>query len=711
MNSNSYPGVTRRAMLKGLALAGCGAALPWKSFAAQPAAINAGAILNYLETLARPDGGYAWEDQEKTHLTPTYAVTGCYTALGRVPPRKQALAAYIRTHHPSVLKKLEQEHREFEYQQIQSLTWLKEDLSEFREKVSGWRKPTVYFKQYEQDGNPIFSHEVTAFTCRELLGMPATGILEYLQYVDSRRRGNGSFNSTPASDGSDGHVLNTWWGLEALRILGRANELKEQTIEWLRSCQLDSGGFTWSPKPEFAGVDDVAYTWAALKSLRLLGVQPERPDAADAYLRSLANADGGFGDRPGWRSNPMATFYALEALAALGTLDRLSITPKRARRKISLPSGLKIFSAQVEAHGQGSPADAVNLAKALRIHLWGAKNSSPDWLARAQQLADEQKLPVQFFVANEEYGTWVTVPGLGTYSHTSDIVAPAGADIGPSLAKKGVFSWQDFRTKRLPPLHKGKGRLIWQFGENEELVRLFLDDSVERGGFFAISTFHFGNPDFTNSEPFLMRYRGLISYIALQDAHGPEAWWFADKTEGFRTLFLGTEPTWEAWLTALKNNWTAAIRHDSVSSHQTWIHSGSREVLDFVRAHEQEWRWWDNPDIQRPMVSIAAFSPSDVLEVGHPAEGSALRIRCAWECGAHGQLKSPMAELLAVEVDGKPVPTKPVSRKAPKAQGLADEYHEAQLPGLSAGRHTAKAEVRVLKTGARLSSAIEFIKR
>jgi hypothetical protein len=70
------------------------------------------------------------------------------------------------------------------------------------------------------------------------------------------------------------------------------------------------------------------------------------------------------------------------------------------------------------------------------------------------------------------------VPGLGTYSHTSDIIAPAAGRIGASLANQGVFSWPQFRQRRLDPLQKGEGRLLWQFGENEELTRIFLDESL-----------------------------------------------------------------------------------------------------------------------------------------------------------------------------------------------------------------------------------------
>src|SRR4029079_13181950 len=116
-------------------------------------------------------------------------------------------------------------------------------------------------------------------------------------------------------------------------------------------------------------------------------------------------------------ANPVATYYALDALAALGSLEQWPPPPAVAAAA-ALPPDFTVFSIQIESHGQGSPAEAVDLARSLRIHLWGAKNAKPGWVARAQALADRQKVAVKFFAANEEYGTWVRVPGLGTYSHT-----------------------------------------------------------------------------------------------------------------------------------------------------------------------------------------------------------------------------------------------------------------------------------------------------
>src|SRR5207248_5365051 len=112
-------------------------------------------------------------------------------------------------------------------------------VSACRDVVRKWTTPTVYAKQYEQDGNPVFRNELTAFTCRELLGLPVADLAPaFVAYLDARLRENGSFNNTPAAAGGDGHVMNTLWGLQALRTLGRLDERRAEMVRWLRSCRL-----------------------------------------------------------------------------------------------------------------------------------------------------------------------------------------------------------------------------------------------------------------------------------------------------------------------------------------------------------------------------------------------------------------------------------------------------------------------------------------
>src|SRR4030095_7459638 len=123
--------ISRRRLLKSVTAASLGCALP--RFANGQSAANwKTTVPVYLESLAQHDGGYGWGEQEHSHLTPTFAPIGCYPNVTLPPPRREALAEFVRTHHPSQLKKLEQEHRIFDLQQIQALEWLGADAAQFR---------------------------------------------------------------------------------------------------------------------------------------------------------------------------------------------------------------------------------------------------------------------------------------------------------------------------------------------------------------------------------------------------------------------------------------------------------------------------------------------------------------------------------------------------------------------------------------------------
>src|SRR5439155_20385244 len=80
----------RRAFLQVTSAAGMAAVLP-ATGKTQDRDISAwrNALINYLQNLAQPDGGYAWAGQNPSHLTPTFAVIGCYKLLGIVPPNKK----------------------------------------------------------------------------------------------------------------------------------------------------------------------------------------------------------------------------------------------------------------------------------------------------------------------------------------------------------------------------------------------------------------------------------------------------------------------------------------------------------------------------------------------------------------------------------------------------------------------------------------------
>ncbi len=699
---------SRRKTLKVLAASGLASLLPRGAVGQDGLVKSEGSLTAFLESLRGSDGGYAWPGQQVAHLTPTLYAIGCYHALGVDPPRKDELIAFTWSHHPQSVWPLSERRYVFDHQQLQALVWLGEDVRSLREKFSELEAPRGYNPRYEKGGNPFFQSEVRQIKSRQLLGFddhPAS----FAAFLDVRRRRNGSFNTTPAVDGGDGNILNTWWGLEALECLGRDREKRASTIKWIRACQLPGGGFTHQPDPKMGGMDDVSYTWAAVMALKLLGSSPIKFDKCIHYLKSLANADGGFSDRPGWQSNPMACYYAVDALATLGELKLEDLQRRPKPKRATLPSDLKVYSMQIESHGRGSPKETVALAKALKIHLWGAKNATPEWREKVTEIARLNQVPVSFFLADEEYGSWVKIPGSGTFSHIADIMAPFDSDIGKSLANEDPVTWQDFLTRRLAPLRKGQGRLNWQFGQHEDVIRLFLDDSLMRPGYSAISTFHFGNIDFTTSEPFLHRWRGQLPFIALQDAHGIEPWWFSDQTEGMRTLFLGTEPTWEAWLKALDRNWVAAVRHDYRTKYQTWIHSGSDEVTEFVEERELDWRWWDNPEIGRPMLSMVAVRPGDEFEAGRPQEGINLRIRVAHRNTNHGILKEPLAQFESLSINGETVSPELVSVPSSRSLDSLEDQYRLYSPSDTRGRVEATAKARILEDNTVVEQTIDVL--
>jgi hypothetical protein len=365
---------------------------------------------------------------------------------------------------------------------------------------------------------------------------------------------------------------------------------------------------------------------------------------------------------------------------------------------------------QIEAPGTGSPREAAEMAAALKIHLWGAKNSPPGWISRAQQIAGEQKLPVTFFVANEEYGTYVSVPGLGTYSHLADITAPGETGYGAPLSDKGKQpnAWNAFLDRRIGPLRSAGGSNVWQFNENAELSRVLLNQAVEQGTFCSISSFHFGNENFLRSQPFLNRYRDVLPFIGLQDAH-TRTWWWMEFLVGFRTFFLAEQPTWAGWQEALRRNWIVSIRHDSRTEFQTEIAGGSNGVRRYVMDRQSQWKWWaDQPDqLIRPWASLVAVTADEQFEEARPSEGVMLRLRCWWDTKPFGVPKIPIVELVTLEVDGNAVKPELV-QVAPKGPERGDVYHQWLVRPEFKGSQRAVATVRHVKSGAVSKVSREF---
>lgn len=659
-------------------------------------------LTQYISSkIAKPDGGYGWEDQPDSHLTPTFATIGVLHHLGQLPANKEALIRFVQAHHPQRQANKEtgpsaSQNRQFIYQQIQAIQWLGGDAASFKEEVSNWKSQAGNIGNYEKHKYPVLDQEIMTPICHSLLNIPVAPVKsEFTAYLKSRQRTNGSFNSSPVQEKGDGNILNTYWSLYALQTLGEQHENKKEVINWINACQRKSGGFTHQPNPALGGNDEVAYTWAAVKALALLDTKPQNLDGCLRYLASLRNTDGGFGNQLGLPSNPVATYYAIDALQALGKLNYLDNAPvlKQIVPKKTDFSGYQVYTVQYEAHGSGSPAEAVMLADSLGIHLWGAKNGNPRWVATAQKIANEKKVPVTFFISDEPYGGSVSVPGFGTFNHILDYVTPANKG---KVIFKDSTSWQTLQKTTLQQLKNNNGGLLLQISNNEPMARIILDESKKNGGYLGISTVHF-DQNFSFAQPYLHQYRHQYPFVTLQDAHGTESWWWADELTKHRTLFIAKKPTYDEMVTALKNSWAVSVRHDSISEYKTRMLGGTTDARQFIIAQEKNWKWWKNPksNTNRPLAVITVLQPSDSLEVAHPEKGLTIRVRCQW-VSVRQTLKNPMVQLEELRVNQQVVKPELIEKKNARGN-VTDSYYVYSVPNPRTGRHVIEAKVKSLK--------------
>ena len=652
-------------------------------------------MVAFLGRRRAASGGYGWNPGDPPHISPTFAAVGCYRLLDEEVPDARQVAEFVRAHYPvAEARRTDRPLWRFDFEQVQSLLWLGEPVASFQPLAAKWTKPADFTKTYELDGNPVLQHQAMAVCVRRLTGIDQSGPAgdEWRRYFAGRRRPNGTFNTTPASDGSGGHILNTVWGTWALEALGQSVSVSKDLAGWVQDCQLESGGFSYAPRAELGGVDDVIYSWAALWLLDRAGQEPRRKAAFLSWLGSLGTEDGGYQDRPGGLPNPTATYYAVECFRLLRESPGAAKRAPGAPRHV-LPAGARVFTIQVQAPGAGSPSEAAYLAGKLGIHVWSAKNCAPGWIGEAQRIADTRKVRVLFAAGNEEYGTYVSVPGLGTYSHLVDLVAPPKRDFGEQLPKKNfAYPWGEFRETRIRQLRDGSGRMVWQFNENEEITRALLDEALFKKTYSAISTFHFGLENFLESQPFLQRWLGRLPMVALQDAHGTEPWWWTDWLTGFRTLFIAREPTWEGWLAALERNHVASVRRDAVTKGELQMAGALPHVRDFLLAHRSEWAWWDEQEEARghPAAVMTVLRRGSLFEAGAPTAGLSLRIRLWADNTGQGVPRTPRAELVSLKVDDREVTPNAVS--AP-----TDRYLIYAIPDSGARRATAR--VRALGTG------------
>ncbi|CAF9915396.1 MAG: hypothetical protein GOMPHAMPRED_000741 [Gomphillus americanus] len=161
-------------------------------------------------------------------------------------------------------------------------------------------------------------------TALHILGHPeALSREETIDFVFSCQRENGGFGAAP---GHDAHVLYTVSAVQILVEIDALEELDRRTNEGRGKVARYLANLQDKQTGTFAGDEwgevDTRFLYAAINALSLLDcLSMIDQQKAVEYLQACTNFDGGYGASPGAESHSAQIFTCVAALAILGKLD------------------------------------------------------------------------------------------------------------------------------------------------------------------------------------------------------------------------------------------------------------------------------------------------------------------------------------------------------------------------------------------------------
>lgn len=588
-------------------------------------AVDADSVLKYVATCKKPNGAYGPVDQEYTDLPWNFAAVW---ALQTLHANSQINAAAVLEHglggpagHGGA------SHREF-YQYHALRTSFDKQAVPAHKQVNVYHQGFVrnyYMSPLGKDGDLLFKTGRRVFgTAADLeaetfyyynlssldylvSGLYCSGrtVREPQPLIDYilRRQTAAGFNDAAAL-GADAHISHTLSAVRTLQLLGKPVPQHEQIIAFVTSCRDKTGGYRWNPKASLPGNEpDVYYTMCALEILSSLNAQADAPELTAAWLNSLHNADGGFGDRPGWRSRLESTNYAVTALSCLNNDARGAITTKQVPKPTlaPIPTGeFQIFQAQFKVP-KLEPAELAGLSK-RGLNLVGIKSYDFADVEKLLPAIESQRLPMDAVLCPEMYPHRLVQ--LGTMlNHVGNFTLDARWNAEQrevwklaDEAGRSQGSWQTYRDKAIAPI-RALGGFVWPEQDFEmEYAYLAYDSGLPagggKGGYNAVLCgFNWPPKDFVRVFPWHERYTERLTTIADVDAHGDLSKW-SEYMDTVRTLFIAKGPKYADFQEA-----AAAGRVVTVIAQPEGVPSGASyygpaAAVEYVKQRRAEWQWW-----------------------------------------------------------------------------------------------------------------------
>lgn len=431
-------------------------------------------------------------------------------------------------------------------------------------------------------------------------------------YIITRQAGNGGFEDmlgpgiSPVNEKT--HIITTYNAVMTLLSLKIPIPHWDKLVKWVQSCQDSSGGFQWSPKnSSYSNKPDVWYTWAAIKLLKTLGEMPNDSGTCITWLNSLQNADGGFGDRPGWSSRLYSTYYAVHAIEMLtGNLEKGIYEKHLQKNKENIIQEGKYSIFQAHHKSPSGGKEMVDSVVAMGLNFIGVKTKEKEVISsegmsaivqQAREYARQKNYRIEIVDCPENYAHRLEWFSGMNGDHVSNMLLPP--DISPKDWKNYIqayneglkgHSWDLYKKLVIQPM-LDLGTLFYpELDYTMMNAYMVYDDGLDgETGYNAVPAAHFGNYDWVRHFPHKERWLGQLPMIADGDAHGDIYKW-RPNLESFRNVFIAKSYRFSDYIDASKNGRSVCVIRMPENNEIRYY--GSEYAIEYLKLHLDEWKWW-----------------------------------------------------------------------------------------------------------------------
>lgn len=612
------------------------------------AAVNQQSVAAYILACQKADGAYGPRDQHYTDAAWTYPAVHALRLLGEEIANPAAIAehglGYPRGHagYGHWLT--------FHQSMIRRLLDLPRAKGPARLAHQGYEL-SYYGTPFGNGSDQIFDTDgqqaAEKFQAAEQLGFYNLSSLYYLlmalaaegrevanpgplvDFITARQAPGGGFVDLRTADGvpeDAAHVARTLQAVASLYLLEAEVPRPSDVARFVLSCRQKSGGFGFHPNSEKSGnFADIYYTYCALQTLSLLDQPPASPAKTAAWINSLQNHDGGFGDQPQWRSRLYSTYYAVHALALLAETQQSDrVRPAKlsryervaglhmsglantlvAQKQCDVPL-VENFDPQKFQIYQGlfktpvlETADLTGLSQ-RGFNLLAMKT---DDFAKATELQIPATLPLSVILCPEAYPHRARQADGALLNHVGNFTLdPSWNDEQLAIwnaaheAGQQALAWDEYCRQVLKPLQQ-LGCLCYpeQDFEMEYAYAAYDAGLAGQHGYNAVQAgFNWAPRDFVRVFPWRERYTDKLPMIADADAHGDLQKW-SPQLDHVRHLYLSASPSYASFQDAARSGRVVCVAVPPSEKDAEVALYGPPAAVRFVRERMPEWKWWGN---------------------------------------------------------------------------------------------------------------------